>query len=386
MLTLEDIIQAENTDDRREYGRMSPGITVFRQGRALVLMLPNDGFRVLSTSFGRGGFVDSPEAVVNISGMGGKVELQSMMKGLEYFNECNRLYMTKLGLDPERSIPFGTAANMDNASVMSLTSENGVKVSIAITGGIRHNGGRAGDPASYDEAGAAFDVGGGTIITMISIDADLTDSAMYEAMLIAAESKSCVIQDLQARSLYSQDVATGSGTDQVAIIVNKQSPEKIESLDRDSGLARAIAEITAKGLKDTFDRQSGMTLETQRNPMVMLSRYGMDRENIRDEIRFPATMDELLSALDWIEEDGYLAIMASVAINMEDDVRKGLMLEEEAVTQARTILEKSLLGDVTDPVERIRLDSLETIPEIISYVSALTLMDVVKRRRSGYGQ
>ena len=55
MISWREYIEAEDTSSRREYGRMCSGITLLRQGRALLAMLPNENFRVLSSGFTNGG-------------------------------------------------------------------------------------------------------------------------------------------------------------------------------------------------------------------------------------------------------------------------------------------------------------------------------------------
>lgn len=381
MITWEDVMEVEIPGERRLYGTMCSGITVHRQGRALIVKLPNDFFRALSSGFTNGGFVESPQAVMNISGIGGKVEYTCMVGGLSTFDEMNRRYASKLGLDPMRTVFQGTAANMDNASVVNMQTGSGIDVSLAITGGISHNGGRAGDPTTYDESRDTGNTKSGTIISIMAIDAELSDSAMLEAMLLATEAKSCVIQELQARSHYSYGIATGSGTDQVTIIMNRSSPHKVDRILKSSDLAITIAECLAAGLRDTFDRQAGMNPVTQWDPLVLMERYQIDM--IREEIRFPARMEELLSSLEVLRKDPHSTAMVSVMLNIADDVRNGLIPEEDGMELARTICEDHVIRRRTDPVERLRIDNQESVIDLLSYVCALKLMEKVESRRCG---
>ncbi len=386
MLSWREYIEAENTDDRREYGRMCSGITVFRQGRALIVMPPNQNFRVLSSGFTNGGYVDSPQAVVNVTGMGGQVEFDIMMGGLDENDECAEEYMRKLGFDPSKAVPLGTAANMDNAAIRKRISNDGIEVSAAITAGISHNGGRSGDPASFDESAAVYGEKPGTIITIIAIDADLSDGAMFEAMLQATEAKSCVIQELQARSLYSHSIATGSGTDQVAIIVNKASDVKIDSLERGSSLAVTLAECVRECLLEAFDWQAAMNKVTQWDPLVQVQRYGIEFEMFREEIRFPARMQELKAALDSMRTDRHLATTVSAIMRMEDEVENGLIEEKDAVELSKRIASQMILKRIEDPAEKLRLESIDSVKGLLSYTMAMKLMDVVKERRLAHGQ
>ncbi|MBR2254688.1 MAG: adenosylcobinamide amidohydrolase, partial [Candidatus Methanomethylophilaceae archaeon] len=339
MLTWREIQEAECTDDGRPFGRMCSGIWVRRQGRALILDIPDDGFKVLSSGFTNGGLMDSPEHVVNISGMGGKAENSCMVGGIDEYDECTLSYVARLGLNPGKTVCMGTAANMDNAVVTTMTSVDGIDVSTAITGGIRHNGGRSGDPASFDEAKARYREKPGTIIILMSIDAELSEAAMLEAMLIATGAKSCVIQELQARSLYSKEVATGSGTDQVAVICRKHGQTPICRLDRGSGLAACIARCVKECLREALDRQSGMNTALQSDPAELMKRFGITEDSMHGEIHYSATMGEIESAKETAHRDRYLAAMTLAVMEIEDGIRKGLIDADEGLEAASRICE-----------------------------------------------
>ncbi len=386
MLTWEDIIEAEDTSRRREYGRLCSGITLLRQGRAMIVMLPNDGFRVLSSGFTNGGFMESPLAVVNITGMGGKPEYTCMEEGLDTHDRVNYRYAEKLGLDADRTVFQGTAASMDNAAVSEMTSADGIKVAYVVTAGIRHNGGRAGDPTTYDESEFSYDEKPGTIITILAIDADLSDGDMFKVMLMATEAKSCVIQELQAKSLYSKGIATGSGTDQVAVIVNKQSPNKITGITKDSELAKTLAQCMKDALRKAFDRQTGMNPQSQWDPLLLMSRRGLVPLEIREEMRFPATYAELMAALGQLSGDRYNTAVITALLNIADDIDNGLVDEKTGVDLAREICEELVLDEQDDPVVRLRLDDADNMHDLLSFVSALKVMDTVKERRVPDGQ
>ena len=380
MLTWREILEAEEVDDRRTVGEIHPAIPVDRQGRALILDLNDKEFKVLSSGFTNGGYSDDPQAVINMSGSGGKPEFSVMMGGLDEFDESVARYVEKLGLDPKRCVCMNTAANMDNAIITNAVSVEGIGVSSAITAGIRHNGGRPGDPSYYDEAADTRGEKSGTIIILISIDADLSESAMLSFMMMVTEAKSCVVQELQARSLYSPNIATGSGTDQVAVIVKKGS-KRIDGFSRTSDLAFTIADCVKKGLREALARQSGMDIELQTDVMTILSRYNLIQNTIREEIRFPATMEELMDALEVVRSDKYLATLAMAVLNIQDGIRNGRISEKEGLDVARSICENEVLGGVRDKVERIRLDSAESIPDLVSYTAALKLLRTVEERR-----
>ena len=105
MITWQEIIEAEEPGERIHYGSLCAGIEVYRQSRSLLVIPPDDGFRVMCTGYCNGGFVESPEAVVNTTGFGGDLEMTMMPEPLEVHNECSRMHFSKLGLDPDRVCP-----------------------------------------------------------------------------------------------------------------------------------------------------------------------------------------------------------------------------------------------------------------------------------------
>ena len=330
--------------------------------------------------------MESPLAVVNITGMGGKPEYTCMEEGLDTYDRVNYRYAEKLGLDADRTVFQGTAASMDNAAVSEMTSADGIKVAYVVTAGIRHNGGRAGDPTTYDESESSYDERPGTIITILAIDADLSDGDMFKVMLMATEAKSCVIQELQAKSLYSKGIATGSGTDQVAVIVNKKSPNKITGLTKDSELAKTLAQCMKDALRKAFDRQTGMNPQSQLDPLLLMSRRGLVPLEIREEMRFPATYAELMAALGQLSGDRYNTAVITALLNIADDIDNGLVDEKTGVDLAREICEELVLDEQDDPVVRLRLDDADNMHDLLSFVSALKVMDTVKERRVPDGQ
>jgi len=98
-----------------------------------------------------------------------------------------------------------------------------VCVEALVTAGLS-NARRAGDPAECRDFGEAPQTAG-TINTIIITNARLADAAMVEAVLTATEAKTAVLQQLGARSLSSGKLATGTGTDAIAIVSGDGPPE-----------------------------------------------------------------------------------------------------------------------------------------------------------------
>ncbi len=121
------------------------------------------------------------------------------------------------GLSPDAVALMGTAANMNYAARVVETHAE-LRVCAVVTAGVEGNAGCAGDGASWHEEDAGWcHLYEGTINTMVFINWPLTPGAMARAVVTMTEGKSAALRDLAISSRYSQDLATGTGTDQYCI-------------------------------------------------------------------------------------------------------------------------------------------------------------------------
>lgn len=376
MLTWQEVLETESTDDSRLFAEMCCGIPVYRHGRALILEMPHEGFRVLSNGWHNGGFTDSPKAVINKTSLGGKLEW-IMMGSMDEVRKSTSAYFRKLGYDPDEVVAEGTAAGMDNAAIGSVEA-GGIRMSVAITAGIRGNGGCAGDPASYDE-GEAHRMKNGTIVVLFVTDASLSDSAMLKVQTVITQAKSSVIEELQAKSLYSHRLATGSGTDQIAVISDRTSGNAIDDFRSDSQFARTLANLVRRELYRAFDMQSWMTLTEQCDAMTQLSRFGITEREMQDEIRSQMRFRDLRTAERETDRDPYVVAMFTSVLRIQDAIDAGLTDPEIGLATAKKITEGTLGDRVPDdPLFRLRAESSETIPELLSFYLAMMI-----ERRAG---
>ena len=100
----------------------------------------------------------------------------------------------------------------------------GVDITVLVTTGI-NNARRAGDKADIQELlGITEEVG--TINLILICSARLTDAAMLEAVMVATEGKAAALQDAAVLSPVSGRLATGTGTDAIAV-VSGEGPQEI---------------------------------------------------------------------------------------------------------------------------------------------------------------
>lgn len=129
--------------------RLSTGDSVQRYNKSIVI--PFEGERkVLSTSPLNGGYREDLKAVFNNDvnpGEGMECKLRAPTH-----EEHMRIIASELGLDWGKTAGIDTAASMDNVSIKRGDYED-LTVSAIVTAGVKINGGRVGDPASWITCG-----------------------------------------------------------------------------------------------------------------------------------------------------------------------------------------------------------------------------------------
>ncbi|MDQ7004684.1 MAG: adenosylcobinamide amidohydrolase [Ghiorsea sp.] len=114
-----------------------------------------------------------------------------------------------------------TAASMDSLRIEQACVED-VDITVLVTTGLS-NARRAGDKADIQKLLATTDEIG-TINLVLIFSAQLTDAAMVEAMMIATEAKAAALQHAKVLSPISGLIATGTGTDAIAVASGYASP------------------------------------------------------------------------------------------------------------------------------------------------------------------
>ncbi len=143
-----------------------------------------------------------------------------------------------------------TSASMDSFRRVSRSSQ-GVEITAMVTAGIS-NACCAGDRADW----RTFQTDPnptGTINTVILTNAMMSQAALVESVMLVAEAKTVAMRKLGVKSLVSGVVATGTGTDAIAV-VNGFGPETIRYCGKHvlfgEMLASAVIEAITESLCD----------------------------------------------------------------------------------------------------------------------------------------
>lgn len=300
-----------------------------RTADSLVLKFPSPR-HVISTSWLNGGFRRDLSAVFNhqvprdfCSG-----SCDAVPDVREYLAKSAAL----AGLDPGTSAGLLTAADMDNTVVASEHNRNLV-VSAIVTAGIDVNGCRAGDPPSYYEENGRFSPVAGTVNTILVVNAALPEYAHVRAVMTATEAKAAALQALMAPSRYSSGIATGSGTDMIALVTDPASPISLSDAGTHSVLGSLIAASVCMAVTAALERETGLSPASQMDVHVRLSRFNRETAVIRP---VPATLGYVQTT------DPSLVAATAACLHLVDEATWGLIPGYAAKETAMRIISATI--------------------------------------------
>ncbi len=298
--------------------------------------------KVLSTSAINGGYREDLRAVFNHDIKPGE-GMACVLKAPTYEGHL-RIVAAELGFNPDFTAGIGTAASMDNVSLI-VESDNGLSVTAIVTGGVEVNGGRAGDPATYDERNVQGESkeGSGTINIILEINANLTPGALVGALLTCTEAKSAALQELMAPSKYSTGLATGTGTDGTILISNAASPISLTNAGKHAKLGELIGRAVKKAVKEALFKQTGLDSRYQKSILRRFARYGLNEENLWQKycqiVRSGRKEKPLfIHNLHVLDRNGLLVTLGSLYLHLLDQYEWQLLQEEEVKETAVIIL------------------------------------------------
>lgn len=158
------------------------------------------------------------------------------------------------------AIGMMTAASMNSLRVEHdfLPGEQLAEQSLAVvvTTGL-DNARRAGDTAEFT-ALTSIPNKVGTINIAIVTSAYLTTAAMVEAVTVATEAKAALLQELGVLSPVSREVATGTGTDAIAVFsgTDEKSSQKVRFTGKHTLFGERVAQLVIKALRSSINYPS----------------------------------------------------------------------------------------------------------------------------------
>ena len=293
------------------------------------------------------------KAVLNVGVPEGYSDLSLHLDPLQLITSS----AAKLGVTKDY-LSMVTAAKISNYSIVTKKTSD-FSISVIATAGCQHG----------ESSGEQIDIPEifGTINIIVFIDADPTDSCMVAALITATEAKSAVLRDLDLRSRYTGDSATGSITDSVTVASNGIGKQLVlagpaSKVGKVIGLCtrQAVREALLKqepfwGTRTVLDRlkERHLTLEKMASEVSKIEGFTLAAEELANILKSkPSALVSLLSAA-----------------KMDDDYKKNLLPNDFQKWSEIT----GCIGNIKDQNELRDYDNVELPP----FIKA-TLIRIVK--------
>lgn len=266
---------------------------ISRSGRFVIAELIGP-HRVFSTSSIAGGETESARYLVNHQSCEGKAHMARhgviTDHGADHYH---RSVCSEINLPPDEVALMGTAANMNYAVAKTEKFED-LAVTAVVTAGVQGNASCAGDPAVWHETEDGWkklNPHNGTINTMLLFNCPLTPAAHARAIVTMTEAKTVALLELAQGSLYSENLATGTGTDQFCVAAPldpTRTPKEATSPHVKLGelIGRAVRDATKEALR----WQNGLEPSYTRSLFHALGRFGLTEARAYEEM--PALLSE----------------------------------------------------------------------------------------------
>lgn len=287
---------------------------------------------------------------------------------LDFLKDLSTDFYNGLDLRSDKLSGLITSADMNSYSI-ACEKYRDIEVIAITTAGARVNAVSAGDLASYYEINADYrydleedESNGqnnnqnpnkpGTINTILLINTKLDESSLLLAEMIAVEAKAVALRDLMVSSNYSDEIATGTGTDGLAIFSNMESENFTDNVSKHAKIGELIGKVVIDSIKEALAKLQWLTPTYQLNALVRLDRfqYNLD-EFYNDYLPKHMKMDEeddkrkFIVSLIRISKNPELVSYVSLIIHLLDQHRYGLLSKKTVLKASNSILDNQLNSD-----------------------------------------
>ena len=326
---------------------------IYKKSNAIIVNLNHEN-NLLISSWLNGGICHNMEHVINQS-----------LDETDYADLLDANYdifqkdkFEKLGLNPEKTTGLITSACMDNYAISTKKYEQ-LSVTSIVTAGADKNGVKAGDKASFYEYNNHYFKHFGTINILTIIDANLQDGALVTASITATEAKTSVLQDLKVESQYSRFISTGTGTDGICIISNKNSENHLENAGKHSKLGELIAKSVQEATRKALYLQTFMSIDYQSTVLSRLSRFNITFDDFHNRVKIDKT-DYAAKFYHFNKNKENVAFVSSV-INLIDEIQLNLLEIEDTTNIINDLINTHLNMNVPDK----KIENIDDILDLL---------------------
>ena len=252
-------------------------------------------------------------------------------------DETLKKAVVRLGFSPEKVVTMMTAADVRNVGV-SNQKHQGITLSAFVTAGVDVSA-TAGE-ATVSKRDPPNIKKWGTINTILLIDGNLTEACMVDAIKTATEAKTVAMRELDVRSRFSGDLASGTVTDTVVVACTKRGNPV-----RYAGTATVLGEMIGKTVKESakkaIQKQSKVianrpltqrleergilfenmtTLFSETHPTICgdFEKLGQFREELKQVFSDPNVASLVIAALR-LDDDAKLGLIPEISVNRFDE-------------------------------------------------------------------
>ena len=277
--------------------------------------------KILSSALLNGGLVEA-NGIINVQVPEGSGSDMNDMhwSGPEVFL---KKAVQRLQLPNDKVVGLMTAAQMKNI-VASTEMHAGVTLTVFVTAGATVAV-TAGEPAA-SKSNQLQKIG--TINIIIIVDGNLTEGSMVEVVKTATEAKTVAIRELDIRSRFSGDLATGTLTDSVAVGCTGKG-EPIQYAGTFTIIGELIGKCVCKGVKTAIYKQEN--IKSNRPIVERLADRSLSLETIISQVSDGKIIGEspkyaqLLKKFESVLSDSKISSLVIAALRFDEDLMKGLI-------------------------------------------------------------
>jgi adenosylcobinamide amidohydrolase len=295
-------------------------------GKGIKLILKEDVLAVLSdkplttisSAFHNGGGLKKTKAILNVE------VLKSCSD--KYLHDNPEPYITdsakRFGLN-ENFVGMVTAAAVEN---FSLVSKNDGELAVSVIATAADNEGNTCNFA--ESAGETINVqeNEGTINIIVVIDGNPIESCLAGTLITVTEAKMAALRELDIRSRFSGDEATGTVTDSIVVAETKRGAPIVYGGPA-SELGQLVGYCTRKAVKEAITKAnefmpSRSIRDRLRERHVSIEKLYFELSKVNDVKVNPQMLAKILGS------EPVFASLILAAVKMDDDVKKGLIPAE----------------------------------------------------------
>ena len=356
-----------NDDKTQEFKLVSKTIEedeIYLNNDSIVVKFANRKNGIVS-SWLNGGYREDLSAVFNHQLSQDEIDEYDEGGILGFLERLSEDYFTKLELKSNKLSGLVTSAQIDKYSI-AVEMYKGIEVVAITTAGVRVNAVSAGDSASYYELNGeySFDLDDafntnivsdlenkpkpGTINNIILINCRLDESSLLLAEMVAVEAKAVALRELMTSSNYSNEVATGTGTDGIAIFSSLESENYIENVSKHAKIGELIGKAVIRSIKEALANLQWLTPSYQLNALVRLDRFKMNLDGFYEsylDIDNEDEKKEFIISLIKSSKNPELVGYVSLIIHIIDQHRIGLLSKKAALKISNSILDSHFTRD-----------------------------------------